>query len=464
MLRNLGIYAVGSVGSRLFTFLLVPIYSFFLDPGEFGYYDICLATVMLLLPIITMQLREGALRFLLDAQNDTERTRIVTYCIMTTLRNVAICTAIGVLFQFLFTIRYLWLTILFAIMFALFELVQQLLRGLGHTKLFATCGVICSILVFAISVPLVVWTDMGVEGVFWGNILARAITMLIAEYKVKIFSNFISRNIDTKDVGRELMRYCLPMIVVNLIVIFIGTSNRFFIEHFLGLHDNGMYAVAVKFASVLEALALIVNQTWQETAIRLYGDSDRDVFYTKVLNAYIWTLVVLVVGISFVVRLLYGYIVGPEYQESVWLVYPLVLSSMFLSLLVFYDMGYHCSKNTSRQLPCLFMALVISIVTNYLFTIQWGIYGIVASINVTYLFMLIYKMIDTRKYMLLNIDSYSIIMLMLLILSGIMYYVLYDTLFIAAYLVAAFAVAIIACPGYIKHFLAEKLNLKTNRR
>lgn len=50
---------------------------------------------------------------------------------------------------------------------------------------------------------------------------------------------------------------------------------------------------------------------------------------------------------------------------------------------------------------------------------------------------------------------------MLLILSGIMYYVLYDTLFIAAYLVAAFAVAIIACPEYIKHFLAEKLKLKT---
>ena len=67
MLRNLGIYAVGSIGSRLMTFLLVPIYSFFIAPSEFGYYDICFAAIMLMLPLITMQLREGSLRFLLDA-------------------------------------------------------------------------------------------------------------------------------------------------------------------------------------------------------------------------------------------------------------------------------------------------------------------------------------------------------------------------------------------------------------
>ena len=69
MLRNLGIYAVGGIGSRLMTFLLVPIYSFFIAPSEFGYYDICFAVIMLMLPFLSMQLRDGAFRFLLDAHH-----------------------------------------------------------------------------------------------------------------------------------------------------------------------------------------------------------------------------------------------------------------------------------------------------------------------------------------------------------------------------------------------------------
>lgn len=457
MLRNLGIYAVGSIGSRLMTFLLVPIYSFFIAPSEFGYYDICFAAIMLMLPLITMQLREGAFRFLLDTTADDERTRVVTFAMVAMLRNICACLVLGVAAHLMFDIRCMWYTLVFACVFSVFEVVQQMLRGLGHNKLFAGCGILSSFLIFAISVPLVVWADMGIEGVFLGNIAARVIAMLFAEWRVGVFRNYMRSDVDYRAVGREIMRFSYPLVLVNLIVILIASGNRFFIEHFLGLHDNGLYAVAVKFAAILEAMTLIINQTWQETAIRQYGDTDRDAFYTKILNAYLWLLVSLVVGISYGARLLYGYIVGAEYQESMWLVYPLVLSSMILAVILFYDMGYQCSKNTSRQLPCLIVALVISLVTNYLFIIWWGLYGILASINVTYLFMLVYKMIDTRRYMRLRIEPRSVVMLGLLLLSGAMYYVIHNNILVAVYFALVLMAMAVCCPASVKQMLADKL-------
>ena len=457
MLRNLGIYAVGSIGSRLMTFLLVPIYSFFISPSEFGYYDICFAAIMLMLPLITMQLREGAFRFLLDTTADDERTRVVTFAMVAMLRNICACLVLGVAAHLMFDIRCMWYTLVFACVFSVFEVVQQMLRGLGHNKLFAGCGILSSFLIFAISVPLVVWADMGIEGVFLGNIAARVIAMLFAEWRVGVFRNYMRSDVDYRAVGREIMRFSYPLVLVNLIVILIASGNRFFIEHFLGLHDNGLYAVAVKFAAILEAMTLIINQTWQETAIRQYGDTDRDAFYSKILNAYLWVLVALVVGISYGARLLYGYIVGAEYQESMWLVYPLVLSSMILAVILFYDMGYQCSKNTSRQLPCLIVALVISLVTNYLFIIWWGLYGILASINVTYLFMLVYKMIDTRRYMRLRIEPRSVVMLGLLLLSGAMYYVIHNKILVAVYFALVLMAMAVCCPASVKQMLADKL-------
>ena len=457
MLRNLGIYAVGSIGSRLMTFLLVPIYSFFIAPSEFGYYDICFAAIMLMLPVISMQLREGAFRFLLDTTADDERTRVVTFAMVAMLRNICACLVLGVVAHLLFDIRCMWYTLVFACVFSVFEVVQQMLRGLGHNKLFAGCGILSSFLIFAISVPLVVWADMGIEGVFLGNIAARVIAMLFAEWRVGVFRNYMRSDVDYRTVGREIMRFSYPLVLVNLIVILIASGNRFFIEHFLGLHDNGLYAVAVKFAAILEAMTLIINQTWQETAIRQYGDTDRDAFYSKILNAYLWLLVSLVVGISYGARLLYGYIVGAEYQESMWLVYPLVLSSMILAVILFYDMGYQCSKNTSRQLPCLIVALVISLVTNYLFIIWWGLYGILASINVTYLFMLVYKMIDTRRYMRLRIEPRSVAMLGLLLLSGAMYYVIHNNILVVVYFALVLMAMAVCCPASVKQMLADKL-------
>ena len=461
MLRNLGIYAVGGIGSRLMTFLLVPIYSFFIAPSEFGYYDICFAVIMLMLPFLSMQLRDGAFRFLLDAQTDEERTKIVTFSMLTMLRTSAACVVLGAVAYCMFDIKYMWHTVAFGIVFAVFEVVQQMLRGLGHNKLYAGIGILTSFLIFSLSVPLVIWADMGVEGVFAGNILARLVALMFAEWRVGIFSRYIRLHADVKATGREILRFSYPLIVVNLIVIFIASGNRFFIEHFLGLYENGLYAVAVKFACILEALTLIVNQTWQETAIRQYADADRDSFYSKIFNTYLWFLVIVVVGVSYVVRFSYGYIVGSEYQESVWLVYPLVLSSMLLSLLVFYDVAYQCSKQTSRQLPCLVIALFISIASNYFFSKWWGLYGILASINVTYIFMLIYKVIDTRRYMLLTINYRSIMMIGLLILSGVMYYVLTETLSLVVYFVVACAASLAICPKTILDFAAEKLKLKT---
>lgn len=456
-LRNIGIYAIGSVGSRVITFLLVPIYSFFVAPEDFGYYDLCLTTVLFMLPLISMDLREGAFRFLIDTDDDDERRKIVTMSMATLLINTLLCVTVGFLAQMLFDVRYLWYTVAFAISFSVYDVAAQMLRALGHSKVFAATGILCSFCIFLVSVPLVAFAGMGVEGIFIGNILARMVALAVMEWRVKLFSCYLHLHTDIKAVWRKVMRFSLPLVIVNLIINGITLINRCMISQFMGLGDNGQYAVAVKFAVILDSLVLIFNQSWQETAIRQYSDADRDEFYSKILNTYIWVLVVAVVGISYGARLVYGYIVGAEYQESVWLVYPLVMATMFLSLSFFYDMGYQCSKHTGRQLPCLIIGLALSIVSNYLFIQWWGLAGAIGSNCVTYLFILIYKMIDTRKYMRLHISRQSVMLFALLLVSMVAYYLLRDNAYACVYLTLAMVVMMACCPVDLRQSVLKKI-------
>ena len=77
-LKSVGIYAVGNIGSKLITFLMIPLYTFFVETSEFGYYDLCLTAVMLLTSFASLQLRDGAFRFLIDSKTDEEKTEVVS--------------------------------------------------------------------------------------------------------------------------------------------------------------------------------------------------------------------------------------------------------------------------------------------------------------------------------------------------------------------------------------------------
>ncbi|MGN0228922.1 MAG: lipopolysaccharide biosynthesis protein [Muribaculaceae bacterium] len=464
MLRNLGIYAVGSGGSRLITIMLVPIYSFFIAPGEFGYYDICFMVVLVMMPFVTLQMRDGAFRFLIDSNSDEERRKVVTFTVLTIARSAVVCIGLGILLGIFVEIRYMWLTIAFGLTFSVYDVMQQMLRALGHNKLYAASGIISSFLIFFISVPLVVYTDMGVLAVFIGNIAGRMVSIFIVEWKVRMFTDYFSLHTDSRSVSQEMLKFSIPLIAVNVIIWGLSSGNRFFINELLSIESNGMYAVVVKFASILEALTLIFIQAWQETAIKQYQAADRNRFFSHVFNTQLWFMTIVVISVSFMARIFYNVIIGPAYQESVAYVYPLLAASMIMSLMLFFDVIYQCSKATRRQLPGLLVATVISLVGNYFFTLWWGLYGVVATLNVVYLTLVIFRAVETRRYVQVHISRSGMMSVAMLAVSGVVFYLPLSKALMALYLVVVYAVAIVSCPDYIKQFVAEKLNLKTNRQ
>ena len=65
-IHKLFYYAVGTFGSKVIYFLLVPFYSFFLSKSELGFYDLILASLTILTPIITIQVSDAVYRELHD--------------------------------------------------------------------------------------------------------------------------------------------------------------------------------------------------------------------------------------------------------------------------------------------------------------------------------------------------------------------------------------------------------------
>ena len=67
ILQNSLIFTVGNLGSKVFSYVMVLLYTYYISAAELGYYDIVLTTVSLLQPVVMLSFDEGIYRWLIDA-------------------------------------------------------------------------------------------------------------------------------------------------------------------------------------------------------------------------------------------------------------------------------------------------------------------------------------------------------------------------------------------------------------
>ena len=458
-LKDIGVYAIGNIGSKLITFLMVPLYTYFVhDTGDFGYYDLCLTVCMLLLPFFTLQLRDGAFRFLLDCDDDTQCKRIVTFVCRSMAMTLSLALLVALAMMLTTDIRYLGYAVGLLIAMSLQEVFSQVLRGLGNNRAFVVVGILSALGIGLFSILFVAGMGWGIKGIFLANIIARVLALVLVEGKVRLITRHISLKLDSREVGRDILRYTLPLLPGSLCWWLAGSSDRLFITHFLGRDVNGVYAVAIRFTGIINTLAIIFYQAWQETAILQYNSSDRDRFFSKMFNSYIFLLAILLVGYVFMLKVNYSWLIADEYKESLNYIYPLGLSAVLFALSAFFDMGYQCAKDTPRTLPAIMLAALVNVVLNFLLIKPLGVYGVIITQLITYIVLFTYRWHDMRRYFVLKVNPRAGIPVAVMLLSLIPFYYLDNIWLNIAYMVIALGCLIASCGPELRAQILSKFN------
>ncbi len=463
-INDIFIYAVGNLGSKLITFLLVPFYSHFITPEDYGYYDIVLNLAFLSMGFITFQLRDGAFRFLLDNEDDHIRKSVVSFSYKLLSQTTLLVLVAGLILTFTCEIRDWWWIIAFVIVLSLYEVEIQIVRGMGQNKIFVFAGIITAFQIALYSIVFVAWLRMGIAGIFCSNILARVVSMFIIEWRTRVFKRYFFYNFKDKELNRTLLKYSLPLLPNAVCWWLLGSSSRLFIERNLGLEANGLYAVAMKFATILETCSVIVYQAWQETAIKQYEAADRSRFFSRIFNTYILILSILGIIFAFILKMNYAWLVDEGYQASLPYLYPLIISVICFAAAAFYDLCYQCSKQTVRNLPGIVLTTLLNLGMNFVFIRIWGVWGIAFSSILSYLFLLGFRMIDTWRFFPVKM-SWSILYPILLLAGGGLIFYQVDShslqiLFIVAIIVMSYCIQ----PSTVRREIEAKVKRRLMRK
>lgn len=464
-IKDFGIYALGNIGTKLITFMLVPLYTYFVDdPGDYGYFDMCLAACFLLMPIMTLQMRDGSYRFLVNNKDEAYRKRLISFVYKTLIGNIMLAILIATGMALLYPVRCLWYTVALLVTMSVFEVMIQMIRATNDNRAFVATTLTTSLITPVLAVAFVVVMKMGIDGIFLSNILSKVFGLAVGEARTGLFRKYLDlRHADTK-LGKDLLKFSLPMIPTAVCWWLIGSSNRFFIKEYIGLEANGLYAVAARMTTMLHILGTIFQQAWQEHAFKQYHSPDRNSYFSSIFNNFIFFYVISAIAFVFVVKLVFPWLIGPNYQGAISYVYLLAVSTILGGMSGFFDIAYQCAKETKRSMPAVFVNAVAVLSLNFILVKPLGVYGVILSIIITYIFYFAYRFYDTRRYFAISVTPRLAVPILLLFVSAVPFYMTDNIWLNTAWAIIALVLSIMSLPRQAREFFSTMVLSKVHRK
>lgn len=405
LLGNIGFLTISNLATKLISFLLVPLYTSILTTDEFGVYDLITSSVALCIPVITLCIREGILRFSLD--DDVDKKAILFSALKIFLIGYTVLTFIMIvnhvyMFNEIFDQhRYSFLG-LYCVN-ALVSLLSYFARGLNCVKIISIGNVIALTISISLNVVFLVYFKWGLAGYFAATIIGQLVLVLYLIFALKIWK-YISLSSYDKKLEKDMLKYSIPMIA-NTVAWWLNTSaDKYALTFMCGVGINGLYAVAHKIPSLVATFQNIFSQAWSISAVKDMDASDSSGFYSKTYQIYNIFLILITSGSIVFDKLISSLLLANNFYNA-WKFAPLLMiSALFSGLCGFLNGILAALKKTDVISKIATFAAVINIVFNIIFIKMFGPLGAPLSTVMGFMIMWILTLFNLRQFVSIRVN------------------------------------------------------------
>ena len=457
LIQNTMLYTISNFGSKIFTFLIVPLYTYYLTTSEYGTYDTVYSMISLITPMCILAVHEGLLRWLLKSEEEDSTIAYTGFTLY-----ILFIAFTDILLFFIFGI-WKWefsnLFILCLTTSTLIEVMQFSARGVKRNMPFAISGVIQTLVMLALNILFVIVLRVGIKGM----LLSLAISQLISSgYLIISIRDVFVKNkyVFNKALARDMMLYSVLLVPNNISWWVMNSSDRLMITAMIGSAFTGIYSIACKFPSLLNMVHMIFYRAWQEQAVMEYDSKTRDEYYTRIFGVYLrlgFCMVLVLIPVSKLYILLF---MNTEFKEAYMYLGILMLGSLFSSFSSFYGTGYVSAKDTKNATLTTTIGAVVNCLINLLFINLIGIWAACFSTLIGYLVTWIVRIKQTKKYFNIKVEWKEFYILLTITLLFVYLVTLDSTLSVILMLALATIITIIVNKELIKtaySFINKKL-------
>lgn len=414
--KNLFILSAGKFSAQLILLILLPLYTIYLTPKQYGFIDLALTYIILLAPIATLQLEMAVFRYLIDARKDEANKKAIISNVLQISSYVLLLLILAYLIISEFIhIEYLLLIFLNIASTIFVNIFLQIARGLGDNKRFAIASAVTGIVSLISTVLLVAVAKQGITGILFSFFIANifCVMYLIVSLKLHRYINPLQKS---NGIKRSLLNYSVPLVPNGISWWVLSISDRTVIAVILGFAANGIYAVSNKYVGVFSSLFLVFNMAITESIVVNINAKDRDSFLTDISSMTLKIFGSLGIILIAFCPLIFSIGVGRNFRSASQYVPILVVAALLYAISSLYNAVYIAKKLTSKVALTSIYSAIINITLTLSLIKYFGIYAAAISTAVAYFFMVLFRHYNIKKYIKFHFEKLLIVKLLIIYL------------------------------------------------
>lgn len=384
-LGHSSIYIISSFIVRFGSFLMVPLFWKKLTPTDYGVIAITEIISVFLGTFLGLALETGITRFYYEWPEADRPRRVGTIWMLAWLSSVVMGAVVIAGGKYVFPVvfpdvpfyPYIFLGLINAVLASFGGIMFTTLRMKQVPVLYSLLSVGTFIMGLAFNVFFIVVLDQKLYGFFISNLIAGLINLLVI---LVVMLRFARPNVLIDRHILDVLRFSLPMIPANLISSTTAIVDRVLLQRFATLEILGIYAVCLKFASVISSLSGALKMSYVPSITKIVSEKTDDA-QARIAGLSYYYLVALILAGLFVSLFIKEFVLcinRPAYFSVINYVPFLVLTTFLAAANIYISPGLFLAKRSDLIWIPIFIQLFATIAGGIIFVPRYGIYGVIA--------------------------------------------------------------------------------------
>ena len=379
--RHSFVYGIGSMAIKGLGFLMVPFYTHYLRPADYGVLEILDLTMSLLSMFLNMGITAALLRSYVAAPSmEQKRQSVSTAFLFVALTGLVTSLIslplVGPASRMLFgpgvPSNYLLLSLSSFVLAYIANLPRTYMRALEASGKFVMVDVVALFLSLLLNIYFIAGLKIGLVGILLSSLIVAGLQAVVLS--IWMLSK-VGIRFNRKLMG-DMVAFGLPLILSNLAMYTLNFSDRFFLQHFRSLDTVGMYAVGYKFGFMINYLLVQPFYVmWQSRMYVIHGRVDHPRVFGQLFVLYSVLLIYAGLGMAILSPEIMHVMVDARFQPGQAVIPIVAAAYVFYGIGYYVQLGMFLTGNTKLIGGVSAAAAVLNLALNYILVLHFGMLG-----------------------------------------------------------------------------------------
>jgi len=398
------IYSISAILSRGVSVILIPLYTRFLQPYEYGVFDLLMIAATLANYLVSLEISQGLARVYSEARAESEKRACVSsaawFCIAAYTAFAIVGSVFSTDIASLLLGSQAWgdavQTMIVAVAAnGIFFLLQDLLRWQLKPMKHALASIAYSLTSAGVGAMAVAFLHAGVVGMLAGQIAGAFVGIIIT------WRNGSAMHWQwefSREKWKEMAKYSAPQVISSCTAYFALYVDRLFIKEALSLDEVGIYGVGARVASLVALLMVGFQSGYIPIVFHNHAAPETPPQMARVFRYFLVAAIAVVLFLSGFSGEMLALLTTERYSTA-WHTIPILATAMLLANMYIFAPGIFIARRTLIVAGINIGALCLTVAGNFILLPRFGPMGAAfAALITSTIIFLVYVYFNSRFY------------------------------------------------------------------